>query len=111
MLTMESVARVAHAANSELRRIIGEEPMQWVEMDERRRQGLVEAAHKAAIHRWLSPAEAHSDWVISMTEQGWSYGPYNPDEKTHPNMQPWENLPVEQRAKDRMFLGIVRALT
>jgi hypothetical protein len=44
--------------------------------------------------------------------QGWRYGEVKDAvAKTHPCMVPFEQLPVEQQAKDRLLLAIVKALS
>jgi hypothetical protein len=111
MSVLEKVARVAHAANSELRRQLGEPAIEWEEMDEARRAGVIAAAEAALQHRWIGPYESHSNWVLSLAEQGWSYGPvHDPVAKLHPNMVPYDQLTPEQRQKDALFLAVVRAL-
>jgi len=57
MSVLEKVARVAHAANSELRRQLGEPAIEWEEMDEARRAGVIAAAEAALQHRWIGPYE------------------------------------------------------
>ena len=44
----------------------------------------------------------HDRWVRDKERDGWRYGPERNDEqKLHPLMVPWEELPDEQRDKDR----------
>ena len=44
----------------------------------------------------------HDRWVRDKERDGWHYGPERNDEqKLHPLMVPWEELPDEQRDKDR----------
>jgi len=60
----------------------------------------------------LSPEASHQLWMQRKHEEGWIYGPAkNPEKKEHPCMVPYEDLPMEQRRKDSLFLAIVRALT
>lgn len=43
----------------------------------------------------------HQSWYKQMTEKGWGYGTTrSAKNKTHPMMQPWENLPEEWRKVD-----------
>lgn len=110
-MTPLQVAQICHAANSELRRQLGEPVVEWHEYDPLRQAALATAVENIAQKRWLSPQEMHSEWVISMVAQGWSYGPILDDiGKRHPNMLPYCELAPEQRLKDTMFGAIARAL-
>jgi hypothetical protein len=50
----------------------------------------------------LARAE-HERWMAEKTAQGFIYGPTR-TEITHPDLVPWEVLPVEARQKDRIFV-------
>jgi RyR domain len=42
----------------------------------------------------------HKRWMESLLEQGWSYGvAINSKQKTHPWLQPWEQLPSQAQRK------------
>lgn len=48
---------------------------------------------------------SHDEWVRHKEENGWRYGPNkHPELKEHPCMVPYEDLPEEQRAKDKAVL-------
>jgi len=49
--------------------------------------------------------------VDSKLSDGWGYGETkDPEKKEHPCMVPFNELPVEQEAKDFLFRGVVHAL-
>ncbi len=57
------------------------------------------------------PSASHESWLAEKTRDGWSYGPVkDPEAKTHPCFVPYDELPVEQKAKDYIFGAIVRAM-
>lgn len=57
----------------------------------------------------ITPEQSHENWVRGKAVDGWVYGETKDFEaKTHPCMVPYEQLPEEQRAKDRLFLRVVR---
>lgn len=59
----------------------------------------------------VTPEESHENWLKFKTEDGWTYGEYKDAEnKKHPCMRPYSELPVEQQVKDRLFKAIVDAL-
>jgi len=44
-------------------------------------------------------------------DDGWVYGEVkDPERKTHPCMVPYDDLPIEQRAKDTLFGATVRGV-
>ena len=45
----------------------------------------------------------HDRWAADLERDGWRYtdGPKNPDQKLHPLLILWKDLPEEQREKDR----------
>lgn len=54
---------------------------------------------------------SHASWMSQKASEGWVYGPAKDAEaKTHPCMVPFDDLPVDQQAKDYIFRAIVRAL-
>ena len=43
----------------------------------------------------------HKRWMESLLEQGWCYGvSINSKQRTHPWLQPWEQLPAQAQRKD-----------
>lgn len=59
----------------------------------------------------LSPRDHHDAWAEFLAARGWRQGPRDDAAKAHPNLVSWDDLPEEQRDKDRVFLGIVIAMT
>ena len=59
-----------------------------------------------------TPEQSHEGWTVVKVADGWVYGPVkDADAKTHPCLVPYSELPPEQRAKDAIFGGVVRALS
>jgi hypothetical protein len=53
----------------------------------------------------------HEEWAVQKTEAGWVYGEAKDEEaKTHPCLVDFKDLPIEQQAKDALFVAIVREL-
>lgn len=58
-----------------------------------------------------TPEQSHEDWLAEKRATGWVYGPAKDSvTKTHPCMVPYAKLPQEQRAKDAVFVSVVRAV-
>lgn len=57
------------------------------------------------------PQASHESWMKQKLDDGWKYGAYkDPDNKLHPCIVPFDELPPEQRAKDYIFRGVVHAI-
>lgn len=54
---------------------------------------------------------SHDNWMKEKVETGWVYGAVkDAEKKTHPCIVPFEELPVVQQKKDKLFRAIVHAL-
>jgi hypothetical protein len=59
----------------------------------------------------VSPSSSHESWMKQKTEEGWRYGPVkDADKKEHPCYVPYEELPVEPKAKDYIFRQTIHSL-
>jgi len=59
----------------------------------------------------ITDEELHDSWINTKTDQGWKYGPTRSEEdKLHPCLVPYSELPPFQRLKDAMFRNVVRAV-
>lgn len=112
MLTVEQIARVCHEANRtyseaadlELHKPWGHAP-QW------QRDSAIKGVENILANPWMSPIDSHESWYAEKASTGWRYGPTKDENaKTHPCMVPYLDLPETQRAKDTLFVNIVRAL-
>ena len=53
----------------------------------------------------------HNAWMSDKIQSGWVYGEVkDADKKTHPCIVPFEELPIFQQQKDKLFCAIVDAL-
>ncbi len=56
-------------------------------------------------------AASHESWLAEKEADGWKYGEVkDPAKKEHPCFVPYDELPAEQRVKDALFVGVVRAM-
>jgi hypothetical protein len=59
---------------------------------------------------FLSQME-HRRWMEEKLKGGWQYGPVkDPVKKTHPCLVPWEELPEDEREKDRQAVRAIPGL-
>lgn len=57
-----------------------------------------------------SPMASHNSWLEEKRKDGWTYGPVkDAAKKTHPCFLPYDGLPMDQRLKDYLFVGVVKA--
>jgi hypothetical protein len=63
-------------------------------------------------HPESTPEMSHMEWLKQKEREGWVYGLVkDASKKEHPCMVAYNDLPVEQRMKDSLFVAIVRALS
>lgn len=107
---VEACARAAHEANRAYCLAIGDNSQpawdaapDWQQSSAR--NGVAGALAGA------TPEQSHESWLAEKRATGWKYGPVkNPDTKEHPCMVSYADLPPSQRAKDALFLSVVRAI-
>lgn len=57
------------------------------------------------------PEQSHESWLAEKSATGWKYGPTkNPETKEHPCFVPYAELPEAQKAKDAIFVEVVRVI-
>lgn len=107
------IAQVAHEANRAYCATLGDftQPT-WEEAPEWQRTSAINGALAYLDSQGIAgPAEMHESWMAEKLADGWVYGPEkDPERKTHPCLVDYFELPEEQQAKDRLFLGVLRAL-
>lgn len=59
----------------------------------------------------LTPEQSHQAWLDYKLADGWSFGNTKDDvAKTHPNLVPFAQLHVHERAKDAIFTAICKTM-
>jgi hypothetical protein len=115
--TDTQIAEAIHVVNGLLQRwhaaagVPGEEPFQpaWRDAPPKMRARVL--ALVRGYRNGITARQAHERWVEAMAADGWRWGLRKSEEdKTHPNMVAYSELPQEQRAKDLVSQQIVYAL-
>lgn len=104
---IENIARLCHEANRVLQTTF-DDPVNppWDELSDDLKDSTYIGVMKAL--EGATPEELHESWREERISQGWTWGhPLDHEKKIHPNLVPYEDLPVDQLAKDAMFLAIV----
>ncbi|NRQ35996.1 hypothetical protein HII36_29805 [Nonomuraea sp. NN258] len=105
-------ARICHEANRALQLATGDpDPSEhWEYAPGWQRDSAVAGVEVA--QRGATPEELHEAWAERKRAEGWTYGVFKDDEdKTHPCLVPYADLPPEQRLKDVLFAAIVKAVS
>jgi hypothetical protein len=58
-----------------------------------------------------TPEQQHQAWVDHKVKDGWVYGEVkDPEQKTHPCLVPYPDLPAFQKAKDDLYIAVANAM-
>lgn len=111
-LYITSVARFAHEANRAYCAAIGDtSQLPWDQAPEWQKQSAIAGVEFHLANPESTPADSHNSWLAVKREDGWVYGPVkDAEKKEHPCMVAYDELPAEQKAKDYIFLCVVRQL-
>ena len=107
----DQIAHVAHEVNRAYCQALGDmsQPA-WEDAPEWQRAS---ARMGVDLHTMgdFGPEASHMSWMAQKLAEGWTYGAYkDPENKKHPCIMPFAELPVEQQAKDFIFRAVVHAL-
>lgn len=107
---IEACARAAHEANRAYCIAIGDTSQpSWDDAPDWQKSSARNGVSGALDGN--TPEQSHELWLAEKCETGWVYGEVkNPDKREHPCMVPYAQLPAAQRAKDHLFLAVVRAV-
>lgn len=111
-LGVQDIAQICHEVNGAYCASQGDhsQPL-WDLAPDWQRQSAIAGVRYAIEHPDATPADSHNSWLAEKTRDGWTYGPVkDPVAKTHPCYVPYDQLPASQKAKDYIFLAIVREL-
>lgn len=106
------IARVCHEVNRAYCQALGDDSqLPWSECPDWQRQSAIAGVNMHLANPGATPEDSHVAWLAQKEADGWRYGPVKDVEKReHPCIVPYSELPVEQRAKDFIFRGVVHAL-
>lgn len=111
-MNKEDIARVAHEVNRAYCEALGDlsQPA-WEAAPAWQRESTLHVVEMHLADPAAGPEASHQAWMAEKLAAGWRYGPVkNPATKEHPSLVPYEALPLEERVKDYLFRGVVRAL-
>jgi len=111
-MNIKDIAKVCHEANKLLCESQGDfSQVDWWDSPNWQRDSAINQIKFHLANPDAGDSASHDAWMIEKTINGWIHGETKDAElKTHPCMVPFEQLPLEQQAKDTLFRSIVNAL-
>ena len=112
-MRIEDIAKVCHEANRAYCQSIGDDSqLPWESAPDWQKKSAIGGVVFHLENPASRPEDSHNSWLAGKLRDGWKYGPVkDPEKKEHPCMLGYNELPIEQRMKDSLFLAVVRALT
>jgi hypothetical protein len=102
------IAKVCYAVN---RTFCRASESSWDDIDPATQSEYITAINSYLSNPNLTPETVHDTWVEFMVDSGWSPGAFiDPDDKTHPNLVSYTDLPFTERLKDEIFMTVVRTM-
>lgn len=110
-MNKEQVARICHEVNRAYCESLGDTSQaSWEDAPQWQKDSALLGV-ELHLNSDAGPKASHESWMQQKVNDGWVYGEEkNPEKKTHPCIVPFELLPIEQKAKDFIFRGVVHAL-
>lgn len=107
----DRVAQVCHEVNRAYCQALGDtSQMQWSDAPDWQRES---ARMGVDLHLMgnFGPEASHISWMQQKLDEGWKYGPVkDAEKKEHPCIVPFNELPVNQQAKDYLFRQVVHSI-
>ncbi len=109
----EEIAKACHEINRAYCQALGDDSQQpWDETPDWAKESAMHGVELHIANPNAGPEASHESWMKEKEENGWVYGEVkDPDKKEHPCMVPFDELPVEQQAKDYIFRAVVHVLS
>jgi hypothetical protein len=108
----KQIARVCHEVNRAYCASIGDDSqVPWQDASTDLRKSAVDGVNFHLNNPDAEASASHENWLVFKAEQGYEYGEEKSEEDlTHPCFVPFDELPLEQQAKDHIFKAIVNSL-
>jgi hypothetical protein len=111
-MTSIQVARLAHETNRVYCSLLGDSSQPtWEAAPNWQRDSAIKGVEFHLDNPNAGPEASHNEWFRVKLAEGWKYGETkDPERKEHPCCVPYEDLPIEQKIKDTLFISIVHSL-
>lgn len=106
------IAYVCHQANKAWCESEGDDSQKdWAFAEQWQRDSAISGVKFRLENPEAGPDAQHNAWSAEKFAQGWVYGDVkDAEKKTHPCLVPFDQLPLFQQKKDKLFSAIVDAL-
>ena len=111
-LVVELAARAAHEANRAYCLALGDwSQPEWVDAPDWQKDSARNGVKFLRDNPDAGPSASHESWLEEKRRDGWGWGPVKDEKsKQHPCFVPYEKLPPGQKAKDAIFVAVVRGV-
>lgn len=108
-MDLKSIAKICHEANRSYCELLGDNSQpKWEDAPEWQVSSCIDGVVFHMYHPDAGDSASHDNWMEEKKRDGWKYGSSkDPENKEHPCMVPFNELPVEQQLKDKLFRSIV----
>ena len=109
-MTIEQTAKMCHEVNKAYCEAIGDHSqVSWNEAPEWQQDSAINGVIFHLNNPDANPEDSHNNWWKQKIADGWQYGPVkDAEKKEHPCMVPYNELPIDQRVKDHLFISMVK---
>lgn len=107
------IAEVCHEVNRAYCLSLGDTSQKpWPEAEEWQKTSAQKGVMFILDNPHAPISATHDSWLEEKEREGWKYGPVkDPEKKEHPCFVPYEDLPMQQKAKDYIFTAVVASLS
>lgn len=112
-LDLSRVAQIAHEVNRVWCEYLGDNSQpRWENAPEWQKKSAIDGVMFHATNPEAGDDASHNNWMESKKADGWVYGKIKDPQAsppTHPCLVPFEDLPLDQQFKDKLFRAICTA--
>ena len=107
-----AIAMMCHAINAAYCQSLGDDSQPtWDDTPESHKQSLIAGVEMHLANPDATPEQSHESWYKVKEAEGWKYGEVKDmEKKEHPCFLPYDELPIEQKAKDYLFRTTVHLI-
>ena len=112
MFRMEDIGRICYLANKMYCESIGDKSQtSWALCGPEIQKSVVNGVKYRLVNPLATPEGTHENWYKYKKDHGWVYGEVKDGErKTHPCMLPYDELPIDQKIKDDIYVSVCDAM-
>ena len=105
------IAKTCHEVNKTYCESLGDYSQKsWDLSPEWQKQSAINGVKFHLSNPTAGPSASHISWMKEKLDNGWVYGKLKDSEnKTHPCLVSYEDLPIEQKLKDYFFISVIKS--